>query len=248
MGYTIKEVREPYIPQEILETHFFQECVSELQYLPGGAVDHVGIYECEQKTGDLLAGKRWVKAHPRYKELSDYVGKVLNVKIEDPEDAILFSRGALEMLDRGSTLPEASRLGLGLQYAVKYSTVAPMQVQASHEVVSVTFTQSPKPSYKQRLKELSKDDMRSIQGNCVFLWTQHLIKNKVPQKQAEKQAMSLLGNYGLDGKYGSKTHALLAKVLKHLSEEGVDLKSIHNTQQLVQVLRSQALAYPDSAS
>ena len=119
------------IPKEIQDTHFFQECVSELPDLPGRSQDHVGVYRCEEKAGELIADRRWVQNHPRYAELQNYTQNILRIKLTEPEQAILFAKSALLLLDKGQSMMDACHLSRGLVFAVASS-----QGQAVREMVA----------------------------------------------------------------------------------------------------------------
>lgn len=298
MGHSLKEVSS-FVPQHIKETHFFQECISALPHLSSGVtdkegnvipgnIDHYGVEVCWQQTGRLLSDTKWVQNHPRFAELSAYSQKILKLNHQSPEEAILFSKGALEMLDAGRTMSEAARLALSLQYAVKYSKITPMTLAkaenllpesirnipenpqvspveapdlVAHEEVKsenkdrtvrisepmvlkgkIPQTSAPAQRFEKDLRKLSKAEMISLQESCVQIQTQHFIDQGMSPENAKKQALSLLGATGVDGKYGSKTRQLLSNVLLILSEDKrINVADIKSVQVLNSALHAESL-------
>jgi len=261
MGHTIKEIGPSYIPQEILETKFFQECVANLPHLAGQNVDHAGVYLCEQKTGELIADRRIVRQHPQFKSLDSYINKTLHLKFEKAEDGIEFARYALRMLDAGKPMTDACRLAQGLQYAIAQSEhrsirslvaqEAPVEkpvetMPAERETIQVdAFVAEERvgPQLKQGFRRFSRDEVKALQGNCVQIWANHLVEDTgVSRERAQAEALKLLGSTGIDGKYGKNTNDLLKLVVGSLQRRG-DLEgvSIANAKSLSKALEGISL-------
>lgn len=157
MGRTINPAFSS-VPQNIQDTSVFQECVQKVAALPGSNIDHAGVAQCESKAGYFLADYRWVAQHPRYKELSHFTTKILKIKMQDPEQAVLFGKSALMLLDGGSSLLEACRLARGLEYALAESENRPVREM----MLAVNEGKPQAPSETEQSVEKILQDLRTV--------------------------------------------------------------------------------------
>lgn len=249
MGNTITTNSQSYIPQEIRETNFFQECVSRLPELSHGNVDHVGVYECEMKTGELLADRKWIREQKQYKSLEAYTGKVLKLDFSKLQvnESILFSKSALVFLKSGKSLFQSCQMAYGFQNFVRVSGAESYVAKAAKaelvpEVVKVIIKPEQKEATEVSQTGVIKIETAVIHStprkSSVIARFEKGLKQLTPKemKSLQENCVYIFAKYLMS--QGMDSVKAKQNALAMLGTYGVDSKYGTHTRQLVGTVAS----------